>query len=443
MELLQTLRGYNDTPLRRLVIDSLSSKASCKGVNRANTDTVAISTALSILNESCSTCSCYLFYLDFDKFIHQYNIQGFGMLREEYHSVYASCILSSTSPISSVNIPSRTPKRILDELFCADYEELGLKIRSGRFRCEKCDKHLIRHGRHLRCESCEVYENCSICDEPLYSKKATVNHYTVKHGVDYYSASPRTIEQYCYSCSTLLNYSTERGKVNVHTCKNLECVTRIEREAKRLSSFNKTLASRSAEATNKMRQNHSEARKRTWKKHKSEILGDGRTKAEHLTSQRAKKQSVTMKRKIADGTFTPCVTNSWAKSRCVYLGKPFRSTFELLFFLLNPHLEYETVRVPYAFKGKDHTYIVDFYDSITKTLYEVKPSSEIQNEKVQEKEKSAKHWCNLNGYTFEYVTEVELKQHLTTLVGLVEEVKDKLSIETFRKLQNTLRRFQK
>lgn len=48
-----------------------------------------------------------------------------------------------------------------------------------------------------------------------------------------------------------------------------------------------------------------------------------------------------MKTNILNGTFTPNVTNSWAKSRCYIDTIPFRSSWEVLFYVLNPKLKYE------------------------------------------------------------------------------------------------------
>lgn len=90
-----------------------------------------------------------------------------------------------------------------------------------------------------------------------------------------------------------------------------------------------------------------------------------------------RKQSVTMRRKIADGSFTPRQTNSWTHFDAYLLMSgqkiKFRSSWEAAFFYLTPTLLYETVRIPYEWNGNTCTYIVDFFDPVTQTLFEIKP----------------------------------------------------------------------
>ena len=88
----------------------------------------------------------------------------------------------------------------------------------------------------------------------------------------------------------------------------------------------------------------------------------------HKFSEETKKRiavngSIRMKRKIANGEFTPCVTNSWSRSKCYMDNIPFRSSWEVMFYSLNKHLKYEVTRVPYiGLDNKIHNYILDFTD---------------------------------------------------------------------------------
>lgn len=109
-------------------------------------------------------------------------------------------------------------------------------------------------------------------------------------------------------------------------------------------------------------------------------------------------QSIRMKKLIAEGKWTPNITNSWCKSRTVIDNKPFRSSWEAAFYTVNKHLEYETVRVPYIFENKERTYIVDFVDREAKIIYEVKPDSEVNTPINKAKLKAAIKWCANNGY---------------------------------------------
>ena len=47
------------------------------------------------------------------------------------------------------------------------------------------------------------------------------------------------------------------------------------------------------------------------------------------------KISNALKEKIKNGNFTPCITNSWSNSKCLYKDKKFRSTWELMFYFYN------------------------------------------------------------------------------------------------------------
>ncbi len=114
----------------------------------------------------------------------------------------------------------------------------------------------------------------------------------------------------------------------------------------------------------------------------------------------AKDNSIRMKEKIASGEFTPNITNSWTHKRIEVNGKKFRSAWEGVFHLLNPKLDYETIRIPYVYNENKHSYIIDFIDENKKILYEIKPSSLKENPKNLCKFKFAKKWCMKNDYKF-------------------------------------------
>jgi len=141
-----------------------------------------------------------------------------------------------------------------------------------------------------------------------------------------------------------------------------------------------------------------------------------------LSYERKQKQSNTMKNKIAKGEFTPCVTNSWAKSRCYIDDIPFRSSWEAMFYLIT-ELPYEKIRIPYiGLDNKKHSYIIDFHDEENKILYEIKPNSLIKDEKVKIKEGAAKEWCKENEWTFEFISEKYLFKKISIIK---EKIKNK------------------
>jgi len=121
------------------------------------------------------------------------------------------------------------------------------------------------------------------------------------------------------------------------------------------------------------------------------------------------KQSITMKNKILMGEFTPCVTNSWANSRCKLIingyDVKYRSTWDAVFQILNPSCEYETLRIKYISPkdNKTHSYIVDFVDNVNRITYEIKPKSNRSNDVVLAKEQYLIQWCHYHGYTYSII----------------------------------------
>lgn len=121
----------------------------------------------------------------------------------------------------------------------------------------------------------------------------------------------------------------------------------------------------------------------------------------------APKISEKLKQRIANGEFTPCITNSWThwdvkivKNNKIY---KFRSTFEAVYWLLNPELLFETIRVPYYWEGKVHNYIIDFEDKSQRIIYEIKPTSLLSDKKNQTKLQAAQNWAKTNSYQFKII----------------------------------------
>lgn len=129
----------------------------------------------------------------------------------------------------------------------------------------------------------------------------------------------------------------------------------------------------------------------------------------------SEKMSKMTKERIKEGIWTPEVTNSWCHSKIVlkyfHNGNlkqtKVRSSFEALFLLLHPYLEYEKLRIPYFDSSKNiiRNYIVDFIDQKNKKVYEIKPSGEIKSRSNPDKFKALYDWAKNNDYTVEIITE--------------------------------------
>jgi hypothetical protein len=115
-------------------------------------------------------------------------------------------------------------------------------------------------------------------------------------------------------------------------------------------------------------------------------------------------QSTLMKEKIRRGEFTPNITNSFTHwtAEIEYDGqiKKFRSSWEACFWLSNPHLEYETIRVELPDGG---CVITDFVDTNTKIIYEIKPTSFWR--KQQHKIDAIIEYCFQQNYKFIWINE--------------------------------------
>ena len=122
-----------------------------------------------------------------------------------------------------------------------------------------------------------------------------------------------------------------------------------------------------------------------------------------------RKVSIKLKERIKNGTFTPCVTNSWANSRVKIkldgFDALYRSSWEAAFQILNPICKYEKLRVGYTgIDNKWHNYIVDFIDEASRIVYEIKPKSFMRTEINQLKAKSLNEWCIINNYTCQTIS---------------------------------------
>ena len=143
-----------------------------------------------------------------------------------------------------------------------------------------------------------------------------------------------------------------------------------------------------------------------------------------------KKTSITLKSKIASGEYTPCITNTWTHWNAVIelengSSKQFRSSWEACFYLCNPTLEYETIRV----KGHNKTYINDFYNPQTKELFEIKPYNRYNKE--IEKMTTLQQYCIDNGLKFIWLNEFNIQNYID--VSKFKTEKNKLQLTKLQK----------
>lgn len=91
------------------------------------------------------------------------------------------------------------------------------------------------------------------------------------------------------------------------------------------------------------------------------------------------KMSTIMKKKILLGEFTPKSENYLTHKMIEFKWnseiRKVRSLWEMIYWVKNPNLEYETIRIKYYDRvtNTDRIYITDFYDKSTNTIIEVKP----------------------------------------------------------------------
>lgn len=131
------------------------------------------------------------------------------------------------------------------------------------------------------------------------------------------------------------------------------------------------------------------------------------------------KQSNTIKEKILNGEFTPCITNSWTRWRSFINinnntdRKYFRSNWDAAFWLINKNdVEYEILRIPYIINGKQKIYIVDFYDKKNKIAYEIKPDS-LKNKKENIiKEQALIEYCKKNKIDYKLISNDWFKHNI-------------------------------
>lgn len=164
------------------------------------------------------------------------------------------------------------------------------------------------------------------------------------------------------------------------------------------------------------------------------------------TDENRKKRSNRMKELIANGEFTPCITNSWANSRVRIkeFDNCFRSTWEAYFYLhmsKNDHIiEYEKLRIPYfdSQRNEYRNYITDFLDENNRIIYEIKPECNKICQNVIDKETAAIKWCKENGYSYQFISDDWFKGNYDKELVYTSDISD----YNRDKLLNALKQFE-
>lgn len=152
----------------------------------------------------------------------------------------------------------------------------------------------------------------------------------------------------------------------------------------------------------------------SFKKSSIRMLNDNPNlkKTEEDKQRIAGNHSIYMKELILSGKFTPTITNSWCHSKIsvdIYRNgilhkQTVRSSWEAFYQICNPNYLYEKIRIPYYnIENVKRNYIVDFIDEETKTLIEIKPDCNMDDQNNIIKGKAAEQWCIENGYTYKYI----------------------------------------
>lgn len=171
-------------------------------------------------------------------------------------------------------------------------------------------------------------------------------------------------------------------------------------------------------------------------------MGEGNPMWGHNHSDEYKKErSDWLKKRIENGEWTPQVRNYYTHSRSIMLGKKFRSSWEAMFYKLNNHLEYETLRIPYINENNEnHIYIVDFVDHKNKNVFEIKPSVQMSKENNILKKESLLSWCENNGYAYFDISEKYFYIYKDVINNL--ELSDDNEIDILRRIKDVIKKYE-
>jgi len=126
---------------------------------------------------------------------------------------------------------------------------------------------------------------------------------------------------------------------------------------------------------------------------------------ENHRNNRLEKQSNTMIKLIKDGKFKPNTNNVYNGKILIVNGQKYRSSWEAMFHILNPHLQYENTVIQYELNNKIRNYFIDFTDYKNRVLYEIKPKIRQNDKKNIIKINALKKYSEENNYTYKIIDE--------------------------------------
>ena len=130
---------------------------------------------------------------------------------------------------------------------------------------------------------------------------------------------------------------------------------------------------------------------------------------------RLKKQSNTMIKLISEGKFKPKTNNVYNGKIIEINGQKYRSSWDAMFHILKPDLQYEGIVIPYKIDNKIRNYFVDFVDNKNKILYEIKPKIRHNDKKNIIKFEALKKYSEKNNFTYKIIDEIYILDNIDKL----------------------------
>ena len=264
------------------------------------------------------------FYLDINTVIRDKLSYLLNSIKDCYIESLLKYIIDHNVPVkrlilSAVKL-SEGKKTLLKRFFRTDdFRTINKILLSSNRLCEKCGniKNILL-ARKLYCR-CEAVGGCMFCSKIFFSKQERTHHYNVIHNLDYNSLFiPTIMEMYCIFCKKQVVCRIDsRNNVKVHKCRNKKCEDYIKRKRDRLQTFNSSIKNRENFDNSK----YVAAAYKREAEFKKTILDNGLNKKSFILSKTKIGRSTSIKNRILQGKFTPCVTNSWCRSKIIYKDK--------------------------------------------------------------------------------------------------------------------------
>ena len=243
----------------------------------------------------------------------------------------------------------------------------------------------------------------------IFEHTKKYEHISFKNKLEYILNIISTERLNCSVCNNPVKY---KGGILYKYCENKDCLKlMLSKKAKERGMWMvqtkeakekkiKSLTGRKLSEENKRKIGESNAKKWT-EEYKV------KDKLNRISLNCYKKQSDTMKAKILAGEFTPKSENRKRAKRIKsdITGLNYRSNWELIFHENNLKLEYEKLRISYMDGENERIYITDFVDFDNKIIYEIKPSSELNQSNFLNKKKYTEEWCLKNDFFYKVITE--------------------------------------